>query len=698
MKKTILVFIVLIMLSSITYGNRYAEIDSVDLINSVTNERVSYRPVNFILKGQDVVTDVPGILDGRGRVLVPIRFFEMIGATIDWNAQTQTAVINYQNQRVEITINDPYGVVNGIKQELPNRVPAYIMSLPDETTGRTLVPVRFIAESLGLDVDWDDEAYTVAVNAKEQDITGMDFKFRLKFPEIRFKTTGYVDINKYSIDGGFDLKEKMIFSIPNANLINDSFESDWITKRNGMIYYNTTSLFGIENLVLSQEQSNIKSVTIEMNLNKKKGFNTFYDDSTNELVIQLVNSVDKVYTDNLYNSKALIIETEEDQPAFNYNPNENQIIIDVVDSNLNVNPDDKTVVSVNSGGILDYTYYQLNTSSGTPYESEDKVTRIEMNLTSDKSVDDVYVEEIDNKIFAYVSGNPLKGFEYAKTTNAESMLGIQFKEKGKYDLSYDEKSNILEISFLRDLVDIDELKLDIDDQIVKEIDISKSFDQYIIRIALENKVEPNKKSGSDIMGQDINLAFKNTQIINSKYADRLIVIDPGHGGRDPGAIGTSTKTTESELVLKAGLMLQKQLEAKGFRTYITRDDDRYVDLYQRPNIANKLGADLFVSIHINAFSKASAQGIEVLYAEDPLRDNYGFAKIMQENLLIYLNRVDRGVVNRPRLVVLKNTMMPAVLAELGFLTNPEEEQLLINDEYLEKAANAMYKSIIDYLN
>jgi N-acetylmuramoyl-L-alanine amidase len=123
-----------------------------------------------------------------------------------------------------------------------------------------------------------------------------------------------------------------------------------------------------------------------------------------------------------------------------------------------------------------------------------------------------------------------------------------------------------------------------------------------------------------------------------------------------------------------------------------------VDLYQRPNIANKLGADLFVSIHINAFSKASAQGIEVLYAEDPSRDNYGFAKIMQDYLLSYLNRVDRGVVNRPRLVVLKNTMMPAVLAELGFLTNPEEEQLLIRDEYLEKAANAMYKSIIDYLN
>jgi len=63
-----------------------------------------------------------------------------------------------------------------------------------------------------------------------------------------------------------------------------------------------------------------------------------------------------------------------------------------------------------------------------------------------------------------------------------------------------------------------------------------------------------------------------------------------------------------------------------------------------------------------------------------------------------LNRVDRGVVNRPRLVVLKNTMMPAVLAELGFLTNPEEEQLLIHDEYLQKSANAMFKSIIDYLN
>ena len=701
MKKTFIVFIVLIMLSSITYGNKYAEIDSVDLMDSKTNTVNTYQPINLILKGRDVITDVPGILydlDGQTRTLVPVRFIiEELGASVTWEQSTQTATIIHDGKSIALTIDEKYAYVNGEKIELPSGVPAKLMSYND--TWRTMVPIRFISENFNLDIDWLGDTKSVAINSLEQDLTGIDFKYKLKFPEIRLKTTGYVDINDYSVGGSnTGIENKMIFSIPNANLINNAFEeSVFLEKRNNLIDYDI-SLFGIKNLVMSEEQGDIKSVTIEMNLNKKKGFNTFYDSESKELVIQLVNSVDKVYTDDLYNSKALIIETEEDQPAFDYNENKNQIIIDVVNSNLNVNSGDKTTVSINSGGILEYTYYQLDTSSGTPYESDDKVTRVEMTLTSDKSVDDVFVEEVDNKIFAYVSGNPLKGFEYAKTTNAESILGIEFNEEGEYNLSVDQKNNVLELSFLRDLVDINNLNLDIDDQIVRAIDISKNLDQYVIKIALEAPVTFEEKSSSNTNTKAINLAFKNTEIMNSKYTERLIVIDPGHGGKDPGAIGTSTRTKESDLVLKVGLMLQKQLEAKGFRTYITRDDDRYVDLYQRPNIANKLGADLFVSIHINAFSKPSAQGIEVLYAEDPSRDNYGFARIMQDYLLSYLNRVDRGVVNRPRLIVLKNTMMPAVLAELGFLTNPEEEQLLIHDEYLQKSANAMFKSIIDYLN
>ena len=700
MKKIIIIITILIMFSSVAYGNKFSEIDSVDLMDAQTKTIETYQPINLILKGKDVITDVPGILydlDGESRTLVPVRFIiEELGANVTWEQSTQKATITYNGKKIELTIDEKYAYVNGVKTELPSGVPAKLMSYDD--TWRTMVPIRFISEHFNLDIDWLGDTKSVAINSLEQSITGIDFKYKLKFPEIRLKTSGYVDINDYSI-GGSDtgIENKMIFSIPNANLMNNDFnESIFLTKENGIIDYDI-SLFGIQNLILSKEQGDIKSVTIEMNLSKKKGFNTFYDEDTKELVIQLINSVDKVYTDDLYNSKALIIETQEDQPAFDFNQEDNKITIDVVNSNLKVNPGDKTTVTVNQGGILEYTYYQLNTSN-TQYESDDKVTRVEMKLSDDKSVDDVFIEEIDNKIFAYVSGNPLKGFEYAKTTNGESFLGIEFKESGEYSFSHDEKNNIVEVSFSKDLVDIDQLNLDIDDQIVKSIDIVQSFDKYIIEIALEDSVTFKEESNGDMSTSKINLAFKNVDIVNSKYTDRLIVIDPGHGGKDPGAIGTKTRTTESELVLKTGLMLQKQLEAKGFRTYITREDDRYVDLYQRPNIANKLGADLFVSIHINAFSQARAEGIEVLYAEDPSRDNYGFAKIMQKNLLSYLNRVDRGVVNRPRLVVLKNTMMPAVLAELGFLTNPEEEQMLIHDEYLQKAANAMYRSIIDFIN
>ena len=450
-KKAIVVTIILIMLSSVAYGNKFSEIDSVELMDSKTKTIETYQPINLILKGKDVITDVPGILydlDGETRTLVPVRFIiEELDANVTWDQSTQTATVTYDGKIIELTIDEKYAYVNGNKTELPSGVPAKLMSYDD--TWRTMVPIRFISENFNLDIDWLGDTKSVAINSLEQNITGIDFKYKLKFPEIRLKTTGYVDINDYSIGGSnTGIEDKMIFSIPNANLINEDFnESIFLKKENGTIDYDI-SLFGIKNLILSKEQGDIKSVTIEMNLNKKKVFNTYYDEATKELVIQLINSVDKVYTDDLYNSKALIIETQEDQPAFDLNQSDNKIIIDVVNSNLKVNPGDKTTVNVNSGGILSYTYYQLNTSSGIQYESDDKVTRIEMTLSNEKSVDDVYVEEIDNKIFAYVSGNPLKGFEYAKTTNADSMLGIEFQESGKYNLSVDKKNNIVEISLL----------------------------------------------------------------------------------------------------------------------------------------------------------------------------------------------------------------------------------------------------------
>jgi len=692
----------------VTFGNKFSEIDSVELKDSLTNELKEYDPINLLLKGKDVVTDVPGILyelDGEFRTLVPVRFVaEQLGAEVTWDQSTKMVTINYEGKVLKLTIDSEYAYVNGVKEKLPSNVPAKLMAY--QNVYRTLVPVRFVTENFGLEIAWLGDTKTVSINSPVQDINGIDFLYKLKFPEIRIKTTGYVDINSYSVGSGdFGIDDKMIFSIPNTNFLIDDFEENiFLIKKNGTVDFDIEmSDFGTENLVISQLSGDIKSTTIEMNLTKKKGFNTFFDYKTNEVVIQFINSVEDIVIEDVYNTKTLVIETKEEMPAYNPTIDGNKVIIDVVNSNLNLNDGEKEIVQVNEGDIISYTYFQLDTSTDEVFESDDKVTRVILELSEVKDQNEIYIEEINDKIYVYVSENPLNGFEYVKTSVSESNLAINFfdgdmPKEGTYTIDIDENTNVIELSFSKKLLDIENINLDIEDQIIEKISITSISDKYYIRFKYEDSVEVIQNTNANILTDNISIDFKNRNIVNSKYKDKLIVIDPGHGGRDPGAIGTKTKTTESDLVLKTAFILKKQLEAKGFKVYLTRDKNEYVDLYQRPNIANKLNADLFISIHINAFTNAKAEGIEVLYADDGIRDNYSFAKITQDYLISYLNRVDRGVRNRPRLVVLKNTLMPAILTELGFLTNADEEQMLITDEYLEKAAYAIYKSIIDQIN
>ena len=125
--------------------------------------------------------------------------------------------------------------------------------------------------------------------------------------------------------------------------------------------------------------------------------------------------------------------------------------------------------------------------------------------------------------------------------------------------------------------------------------------------------------------------------------------------------------------------------------------DEYVGLYDRPAIANELDADLFVSIHINAFTNGTASGVEVLYGEESMSSDKGLASAMQTELVKSLGAVDRGIGYLPRLVVLKESKMTSVLAELGFITNATEQDKLMSESYLKKAAEAMARGIVNFL-
>lgn len=173
-----------------------------------------------------------------------------------------------------------------------------------------------------------------------------------------------------------------------------------------------------------------------------------------------------------------------------------------------------------------------------------------------------------------------------------------------------------------------------------------------------------------------------------------ICIDPGHGGNDPGAISGGVQ--EKDINLAIALKLASKLIGAGHKAVLTRCNDEFVELYNRAEYANSINADIFVSIHNNAASNTEVQGTETLFFPGSGKGEL-LARLVQDELVKKLQRPDRGIKPREKLIVLKCTHMPAILIECGFLTNPVERKLLQDDGFQSLAAEAIAKGIENYI-
>lgn len=234
------------------------------------------------------------------------------------------------------------------------------------------------------------------------------------------------------------------------------------------------------------------------------------------------------------------------------------------------------------------------------------------------------------------------------------------------------------------------------------------------------------------------------QDVNNDYKIKTVVIDAGHGGKDPGAVGkqTSEKNVVLDIALKLGEYIEQYIP--DVKVVYTRIKDEFIPLHQRAEIANKNKADLFISIHANGNRNTKAYGTEtLLLGYDRANENFEVAK--QENSVILLEedysttyegfdpasaesyimfslmqerffersvsfaalvqdqfrerarRKDRGVY-RLGLLVLARTAMPGVLIETGFITNPEEEVYLMSEQGQDLIASAIFRAFRDYKN
>ena len=197
---------------------------------------------------------------------------------------------------------------------------------------------------------------------------------------------------------------------------------------------------------------------------------------------------------------------------------------------------------------------------------------------------------------------------------------------------------------------------------------------------------------------------------NYDVLNKIVYLDAGHGGYDPGA--SYFGISEKSLTLAIQSRVKAKLEAEGYQVVTTRTSDTYVDLTDRSRAANASESDIFVSIHINASGSSAAQGIETYYyqpyAEYPSRINATYhanstrlsmsdtlANAIQSSLINATGAQNQGV-KRQTFAVLRETTAPAVLLELGFLSNPQEAARLNTSAYQETLANAIVAGIKSY--
>jgi N-acetylmuramoyl-L-alanine amidase len=173
----------------------------------------------------------------------------------------------------------------------------------------------------------------------------------------------------------------------------------------------------------------------------------------------------------------------------------------------------------------------------------------------------------------------------------------------------------------------------------------------------------------------------------------VVAIDPGHGGGDPGAVGIGG-LREKDVVMPISQEVAQRLEAAGIDAVLTRNNDWEVDLQPRVDVAERVNATVFVSIHANAIdmSRPDVNGIETYYYET----GSGLARSIHNSVLRATGGPDRGA-RQARFYVLRKSSMPAVLVEVGFVTGAEDAPKLANPAYRSLLAEAIARGILEYL-
>lgn len=696
---------------------RWLIIISLILIMILTTNTLSFgenKIINVSMNGSSVkVQEVPVMMDGQffksdvpsfvyiDRTLVPVRFVaESLGAKVEWEQKTKTATIIQGDKTIKLTIDSSKAVVNNETKNLDkNSIPKLVTFANNDS--RTMVPVRLISEVLGYDVGWDQANKVASINTKNGDDEVIDLNPEMKPPVPQNLST----ITNVSVQKGSTPYQKIIIKsdekieydalfLPDTNKLVIDIKNSKLNLKNtgdapGEIKVDDVNFSRVQ---YSQYSTNPYTTRVVVTMYEKQDYEIVQSSDGKTNILSFVKRVNGINLEKVDGQDALVI----DGIGTSYNvmklQNPERIVIDLMDATL--------------GGIPYANYdYELGFIKGirtsqfigdNNYSSIDRIVRVVMDVKTGITDPNIKIDTIDNKLVIYPEKSLWENIAY-KSNGMDKLLTINNSKRTKYEVNYYPSEKLMEINVPSESVDLENGFVIVKDGLVEDIEVVNDGEDTKVLIRFRIGIEYTVLSDTRDKTIEISLR-RDPSTINT---NKTIVIDAGHGGTDPGAVSVNG-TKEKDINFKISLKLESYLKSLGYNVLMTRTGDQKPSIYERANFANAANADLFVSIHSNSHTNRDIKGLQVLYCPQydskvKTVDQYPFAKSIFDAVLASTGAEDKGIIKRNDLPVVRDTKMPAVLVEVGFLSNAEEEILITNDGYQNKVVEGIVRGIQNYL-
>lgn len=613
-----------------------------------------------ILDGAPLTFDVQPIIE-NGRILVPMAaIFRAMGAAVTWDSVTQTVTALRGTTAVVLPINSYTPTVNGTVWKLD--VPARIVG------NRTLAPLRFVGEALGGTVSWDGTNFRAIMTSP---------------PSTSNSNKAVVAVNIIStvnLRSSAELNDSNVIgqANPGETLTVLSQYGDWYMVRKGSV--NAWVAGWVVELIREGEQVPPSAETPVVTPEEGTGPNIspVVEPSRGSDLASITLNSDrsaeglKITMDS---SARLDMDISEDSGRITYTFKDSQVS-STTSLEKWLGAQKITVQAANDG---DNVQVVITLPTDVKYETstENSGKRAVFFIPN-------YISSVTRSSFGSGGENvTVKGIAalgYTSTVGDKKLvIIINNALQGKAQSSYSYSGSIIgSMTFAPKMVDGETAT-------VMTINTNKAAKFSV---------------GLNDDGSALNVLFIAKSEIESR--EPVVVLDAGHGGKDPGAMGDNLN--EKDVNLAVAQKVGELLKAKGIRVVYTRKDDTFVELDDRPSIANMYNASLFVSIHCNSNVNSTPSGTET-YCYYPLSDpqlymqkdeRYNLALRIQQAMVDTLGLNDRGV-KQANFEVLRETGMPSALVEMAFISNPDEEALLAQSSFRNKAAGAIAAAIADYM-